>query len=194
MPPTIIQTGQRFGRLRIVRELESRAKHRRFECVCDCGFIGSFGLGDLKSGMSTSCGCWRSERATTHGKHRTPEYRVWAHMIARCENPKIKGWHNYGGRGIRVCEEWRESFPAFLAYVGERPSPKHSIDRWPNNDGNYEPGNVRWAATMSEQHLNSRRSRSARGLPPFEGDVKREYNRDRMRKVRASHIARCFRP
>lgn len=95
----------------------------------------------------------------THGEAwKTPEYAAWQHIIQRCRNSKNRGYKNYGGRGIRVCEEWANSYAAFLAYVGRRPSPKHSIDRYPNNDGNYEPGNVRWA-TQSDQVKNSRRGK-----------------------------------
>lgn len=91
----------------------------------------------------------------SHGMSNTPEHDAWLRMIQRCENPKNIGFLDYGGRGISVCEEWRRSFTAFYAHVGPRPSPKHSIDRFPNNNGNYEPGNVRWA-TAKEQSLNRR--------------------------------------
>lgn len=83
-----------------------------------------------------------------------PEYGVWCRMIDRCYNPNIPSFSNYGGRGIIVCERWRHDFAAFLADVGPRPSPAHSIDRI-DNDGNYEPGNVRWA-TKHQQMRNTR--------------------------------------
>jgi len=85
----------------------------------------------------------------------TPEYRAWANMKTRCYAPSYRGYHNYGGRGIRVADEWRNSFEAFYAHVGPRPSAQHSIDRI-DNGGNYEPGNVRWA-TRNEQQGNKRR-------------------------------------
>lgn len=92
---------------------------------------------------------------TTHGMRNTPEYRVWVAMKQRCTNQNLKGWHRYGGRGIKVYAEWLNDFPAFFAYVGKKPSPKHSLDRFPNNDGNYEPGNVRWATSKEQQNNRS---------------------------------------
>jgi hypothetical protein len=99
-------------------------------------------------------------------KH-TPEYSAWSHIVQRCTNSKCKEWPNYGGRGISICQEWRDSYQAFLDHVGPRPSPRHTIDRYPNNDGDYEPGNVRWA-TMKEQARNTRRTR----LVIFKGQTK----------------------
>jgi hypothetical protein len=83
----------------------------------------------------------------------TPEAQAWRSMIARCYNPANKMWHRYGGRGIKVCNIWRDDYYAFLKHVGRRPSPDHSLDRYPNPDGNYEPFNVRWA-NRSEQRCN----------------------------------------
>lgn len=91
---------------------------------------------------------------TTHGMSKTPEFQAWLEMKTRCYNPKKYGYRRYGGRGIKVCAEWLYDFAAFFAHVGLRPSPQHSLDRWPNNDGDYEPGNVRWA-TRDEQHSNT---------------------------------------
>jgi hypothetical protein len=92
-------------------------------------------------------------------------------MKARCYNPNYKHFAHYGGRGIVVCERWIDSFDNFLADMGRRPSPMHTIDRYPNNDGNYEPGNCRWA-TRREQNLNRRMNRSlviySKALPLLE--------------------------
>ena len=89
---------------------------------------------------------------------RTPEYKAWENMIDRCTNPKNSSYRRYGGRGIKVWPAWRASFEAFFAAVGPRPSSDHSLDRFPDNDGNYVPGNVRWA-TKSEQQKNTSRAR-----------------------------------
>ena len=90
------------------------------------------------------------------GPKRTTEYRSWLHMVERCTYGLGKDWKYYGGRGIRVCDKWRHSFSEFLRDVGRKPSLKHSLDRFPNNEGHYEPGNVRWA-TATEQAFNRRR-------------------------------------
>lgn len=92
------------------------------------------------------------------GRRRTPEYQVWSNMRGRCLTETHPQFENYGGRGITICQRWLDSFRDFLADVGPRPSDKHSLDRYPNNDGNYEPGNVRWATRM-EQCRNTRQNR-----------------------------------
>lgn len=117
---------------------------------------------NLASGASTSCGCYKREVAGSqvrrHGLSGSGEYRSWAGMIVRCTDPDSAAWEHYGARGIRVHAAWvgRGGFERFVAHVGPRPSPQHSIDRI-DNDGNYEPGNVRWA-TAKEQARNTRRN------------------------------------
>lgn len=95
---------------------------------------------------------------STHGLSRTPEYQTFSALLRRCMDSNDKFYNDYGGRGIKVCQEWNHlsKFPAFLANVGRKPTPKHTIDRIDHN-GNYEPGNVRWA-TMAEQMRNTRRT------------------------------------
>lgn len=154
--------GRIFGKL-TVSHPASPAKdgRRRWHCQCSCGSTTAVTVSRLLSGMTRSCGCLIRETlrrtATTHGKSRTPEHRVWCGIVNRCHNPKEPTYPRYGGRGIKVCRRWRESFMAFLADLGPKPSPKHTLDR-KNNDGNYEPRNCRWA-TRTEQARNKSNNR-----------------------------------
>lgn len=97
-----------------------------------------------------------------HGLCESPEYKCWENMRSRCNNPNATGYQNWGGRGIKVCDRW-DDFRLFLQDVGLRPSPEHSIDRFPNRDGDYEPGNVRWA-TRLEQNSNTRNALDIYGM------------------------------
>lgn len=155
-------SGLRFTRLTVISQAESdRNGNARWHCQCDCGTKTITSGFTLRNGEAKSCGCLTTEqmveRNTKHSLAGTPEYMTWAYLIQRCTNPNSTHYHNYGGRGIRVSEEWVTSFEAFYAHIGPRPSAKHSIDRI-NNEGHYEPGNVRWA-TKREQNTNRRNNR-----------------------------------
>jgi hypothetical protein len=157
--------GETFGRLTIIGEpVPGCGKGALVPCRCECGTERLVKRRSLLSGHTSSCGCAsgqpnrRARRAAEfHFKSGAPEYTVWTHMVQRCTNPRRRGYEHYGGRGIRVCDRWRNSFAMFLADMGPRPSAKHSIDRV-DNDGHYEPGNVRWA-TRAVQARNTVRSR-----------------------------------
>ena len=146
---------RRFGKLIVLAEAgRTKGRGAKWLCKCDCGNTKEVAGQLLRDGHTNSCGCLhdRVNGEAANGKQ-TPEYNAWAAMKNRCGNKKNKKYHRYGGRGIKVCEEWRNDYLAFLSHVGRRPSENHSLDRYPNRNGNYEPGNVRWA-TRKEQQAN----------------------------------------
>lgn len=156
MSTAIDIAGRRFGRLVAVSPVSgSKGTRRTWLCECDCGKTKSALTSDLLKGKTRSCGCLAREllrkARTTHGQSASPEYRCYKGMLNRCYNPNTREYPNYGGRDIRVCERWLEDFTNFLADMGPRPSPKHSIDRIDVN-GNYEPTNCRWADQYQQQN------------------------------------------
>lgn len=167
--------GRVFAHLTVIEDIRLPDGRPAWKCRCECGSARTAFTGQLTAGEVTSCGCKGRERnrlgVIKHGQSNGPngrqkEYRTWAKMIGRCHTTTDKSYCNYGGRGIEVCEQWRSDFRNFLADVGPAPTPKHSIDRI-NNDGNYEPGNVRWA-TSKEQSKNTRRTVRINGRPLVE--------------------------
>lgn len=154
-----ILPGTRFGKWTVLGIAQPHIRRTRLRCECDCGFVAErMQPHILLTGRSTRClKCRRSGSHGDAGAIKSPEYAAWCRIIACCENPDHRDFKYYGARGIRVCRRWRNSFAAFLADVGRRPSGTHSIDRI-NNNGHYEPNNVRWA-THKQQMRNQRRAR-----------------------------------
>ena len=169
MPKKISLIGRKFGKLKVITEAPRRivagVPRIYYLCQCDCGNQKEILSGGLSCNGVKSCGCGIAEsvreRMTTHGHSihgkSTRTYNIWVKINVRCYNQKHEQYKDYGGRGIKVCDRWRASFENFLKDMGECP-PNLSIDRYPNNDGNYEPGNCRWATT-GEQHRNMRTNR-----------------------------------
>lgn len=149
-------TGQRFGRLTVIARAQNLDHKAAWQCLCDCGRTVAIRGWLLRSGASQSCGCWKRDRLRKHGMKNTPEYVVWQAMKDRCYNPRRSAYKDYGGRGIRICERWRNDFREFYKDMGPRPKGT-SLDRI-NNDGDYEPGNCRWA-TKDMQARNMRKTR-----------------------------------
>ncbi len=160
MTAMVNMSGRTFTRLEVLARIgTSNDGQALWECRCSCGAVVRVTGGHLRTGHTRSCGCLHQDQGAPyvkHGQYKSRTYRSWAAMKNRCSDPNIPAFHRYGGRGIRVCELWM-SFENFLADMGERPLGK-SLDRYPNNDGNYEPSNCRWATPREQVHNRHQRT------------------------------------
>lgn len=163
-------TGKTFGRWFVINRVENSIYgETQWLCRCACGTERVVKGNPMRRGVSKSCGCLSVDVArqthTKHGMHGTKEYKAWDGMIDRCTNPNNESYFNYGGRGIRVCDRWRD-FVNFYADMG--PSNGLTLDRR-NNDGHYEPGNCRWAdwsTQMGNKRLNPESKTGVIGVTP----------------------------
>lgn len=163
MPQLLDITGHKFGRLKVLHRAGTSNGEATWACICECGKTKNVRGYYLRNGITESCGCLHREISSrvysnlnlTHAMTNSREYRTWQSMVQRCCNQKHHAWRNYGGRGITICSRWRESFEAFVGDMGHRP-PGMSIDRI-DPDGNYEPGNCRWADPVTQRRNRSRK-------------------------------------
>ena len=154
MRPRRHAEGDRFGRLVNISPYSSRkGKQWQHLMLCDCGAKKDIAGGDLRSGHTSSCGCLRLEKITTHGMVNSKEYRVWSEMVQRCTTPSCKSFKDYGGRGVEITESWME-FGSFIKDMGLKPYGEASIERIDNDKG-YSKDNCKWASRF-EQNINQR--------------------------------------
>ena len=155
--------GKKFGKLTVLKRVESKVfpsgqKQTQYLCKCNCGKSITVMYRNLMSGNTKSCGCYAIELRTKHNLCGSKVYKCWDNMKSRCFNQNSTGYKSWGGRGITMCDEWRNDFKSFYDYVSKLPhfnEDGYSLDRI-DNDGNYEPNNVRWA-TAKEQARNQTR-------------------------------------
>lgn len=172
---------QRFGRLLVLREVpRNETKRLSFECICDCGNFKIVASKELRNGHTKSCGCIKKELISKrnkenaiHGKSKERIYKIWCGIKDRCLNENTKDYCNYGGKGVNICDRWKNSFQLFYEDMGEPPTKKHQIDRI-DPLGNYEPFNCRW---VTPQQNSYNKSKSRKSKNKYKGVVKVKENK-----------------
>lgn len=160
----VVDVGSLISNVIVTGILDIRSGHRYVSWICVCGGMGESSIYSVLNSRNYNCGCINkteaSTRKKTHGKTSSKEHQTWTRMKGRCLNPKNPNYEEYGGRGISVCDKWKNSFEDFLTDMGLRPTHEHSLDRI-DVDGNYCPENCRWA-TKSVQAYNQRPYKSSK--------------------------------
>lgn len=188
MTKAFLEFGNKYGRLTVIAPTYKERVTRREKaswCSCECGKFCVVTNYDLRAARIISCGCYRdnnnTQRLTTHGMSKSPEYKVWQGMKGRCHNPSHIDYNQYGEKGVTVCDRWRDSFEAFLQDMGCRPSDSHTIERVNVYEG-YYPENCIWLE-REEQAANKRKERRKGGTHP-----QYEYRKEaRARKARGEY-------
>lgn len=159
MPNFIDLSGEKFGRLTVLCRTAKTTHHTRWACICECGNIASVTTLYLRNGQIKSCGCLRASMKVylvSHGLTKTPEYALWRSIKSRCNNPNYHAWPYYGGKGVKMCNEWNNDFMAFFTWINSNGYKRGlQIDRI-NGDGDYSPSNCRFV-TAAENCAPGRR-------------------------------------
>ena len=198
---SLLENGTVYGNLTVLGPAERRRTgHAQVLCRCTCGVEKPIPVTELQRGKTKSCGCLRRkkliERSTTHGLRKTRLYSIWSNMLNRCYLPSCKNYKHYGGRGITVCDDWKNSFEKFAADMGQPPTDQHTLDRR-NNDLGYSPENCRWVTQKIQVNNRSNNVRleyngETRTLAEWAAHLGMKYHTLRTRFRKGWSVERAF--